>query len=155
MADPIYRLVARLPLLPLKLQNRLASLGSYVKSVVAEYQDEIEIKPPERLDRSQIRTIQGACIVYFLLNFFREGSRAARSAVSASEGFGLKGVSIGATVFKGENANVTRGDRLARDLERLLAGTAISTRLKRASSLRFLIEQLVREAANEKAMGRT
>ncbi len=152
MADPIYAIVARLPL---KLQNRIASLGSYVRSVVEEYQDEIGLKPRERLSRSQVQTIQGACIVYFLLNFFREGSRAARSAVSASEGFGLKGVSIGATVFEGENANVTRGDRLADDLERLLAGTAIASRLRRASSLRFLIEQLVREASNEKTMGRT
>lgn len=98
--------------LPRRLLNRLSSIGSYVRSVVNEEEEGTPRR--HRLTRQEVETIAQVLFACLLNQFFKDGSRAARSAVDEFKRHGVDEFLIGATVFAGRNENVMRGDNLSK-----------------------------------------
>jgi hypothetical protein len=138
--------------LPRSLHNRLASIGSYVRSIVNE--EEEGVSKRERLSRDEVETITHVVFACLLAQFFRAGSQAARSAVDEFARHGVSEFAIGSTVFSGRNENVLRGDTLADDLLRSLSNLPIQDLLQDTGSPREMVLNLMKKVKNGRSMDR-
>lgn len=102
--------------LPYRLKARFESLGGYVQSLIDD--QETKTAGGRHLSDDETSLIKVLIFIGTLDGFFREGSAAARSAVSSFEKLGMKGFRVGTTAFEGENENVRRGDTLSSQLRK-------------------------------------
>ena len=137
--DPNYSDVVAL--MPQQMRQRFVSLGGYVQAVVNE--EEEGMPRGLRLSRESVQTLKLAVLVFTLEHLFREGSRAARSAVREFERLDLPGFQVGSQTFEGENENVVRGDKLAMALRDAFSReSVIATEIGRAHGVRDLVVNL-------------
>jgi hypothetical protein len=128
------------------MQLRFDALGGYVKAVVNEESERglLEEQRAE-LSNDQIAFIQLMVFVYSLGSFLRDGSRAAQGAADVFGTLGAEGFAVGKTLFTKGNENTTRGNRLADELHKAIAGTHYADILRDARSMRELVKSLIRE----------
>lgn len=138
--------------LPRSLLNRLSSIGSYVRSIVAE--EEEGVPKRQRLTGVEVETITQVVFACLLSQFFREGSQAARSAVDEFERNGVNEFSIGATVFGKRNENVMRGDTLAGLLLESVGNLPIRDLLQTSTSPRDMVLDLMKKVRNGRPVDR-
>jgi len=127
--------------IPRSLQNRLSSLGTYVKIIVDE--QETGIPKKDRLRREELQAIRYVVLIYMLNRIFLEGARTAREAVDELALHGIPELVIGRTRFAGRNENVMLGDRLSGQLKELCSGLGLDDLLKERYSVRELVLRLM------------
>lgn len=131
--------------LPHTLQLRFNNLSGYVDGVITEIED--QLGHPVSMEQDDRQFIQLVCLLYLLGDFFRSGTRAARSSVALFKDLGCGEFSVGSTKFSHENDNVRRGELLADNLLKAIAGTRLEVEIRRARGLRELISNLVRQVS--------
>jgi hypothetical protein len=97
-----------------------------------------------RLKGEDIQTIKLAVFIYALEEFFREGSLAAEKAVDEFKALGVRGFTVGPSLFEGRNENVIRGQQLAHALRAAVNDPELLSVIDQASTMRNLVLELRR-----------
>lgn len=140
-------------LLPYRLRIRFDSLSAYVKGIIDD--EEMSMEKSSRLKQKEVKQIQLLVFVSVLDAFFRDGSNAARSAVSNFEALGVEGFSVGNSIFERENSNVQMGDTLSEQLRSAILGKArIDGTAERVFDQRIGMRTLIVRLMQETRRGR-
>jgi hypothetical protein len=136
--------------LPRNLENRFASLASYVNSIL-----EVERQGNKRFPRlteQQITLIQLLVFVYTLDSFMRTGTLAARTASNIFNQFDIDSFRIGSKSFTANNENTLLGEMLANSLQESIGQAELEEIMKSSKSIRELILSIVRRLANGESL---
>jgi len=137
-------------LLPYRLQIRFGNLSGFVMGIIDETRSRLNEEAV--IDRPSMELIQLAALIYSLDHFFRAGTRAATDSARTFERFGLSGFQVGSTAFTSNSPATMRGEELANALRATIAGTSLGPRIRVARSMSHLIESLVKDVINGKAL---
>jgi len=110
---------------PIYIQRRQYQLRNYVlESLFPESDRNNRIKRMEKSARKDyvnkmneiVNECTFVCYIFFLKQFFIEGSNAAKNAVDTFKEFNVDGFNIGNKKFEGRNEAVLEGDNLYQEL---------------------------------------
>lgn len=105
--------------LPPNLRSRVAWGSHFVTEFVKEREKDLAIR--RRMPKDELNALQVIFTIWLLERFLRDGTRAAKKAVSAFAEPGVPGFQVGQAVFKEGSDEVSNGEHLADELRTLFA----------------------------------
>ena len=130
--------------LPYRLQRRFESFGNYVDGILGEN----EPKGGWKLSQDDIDGIKLLTLIFALKVFLNQGTIITKQAIRVFGDLGAEGFTVGNTIFTNESEDTYRGERLAKDLNKLLAETNLNF-LQEDTSIYRVILELARRNSNK------
>lgn len=148
-SSPTYsQLIRRLPY---RLQRRFESFGNYVDGILSEK----EPKGGWNLSEEDIDGIKLIALIFALKAFLYQGTIIARQAITVFGNLGAEGFTVGNTNFTDQSEDTYRGEKLSKELNKLLAETTQLNQLLEDKSISSIIVELARRSSNRQSMDRS
>lgn len=131
--------------LPYRLQRRFESFGNYVDGILSEN----EPKGGWKLSQEDIDGIKLLALVFALKVFLNQGTIIAKQAIRVFGNLGAEGFTVGNTIFTNESEDTYRGEKLSKELNKLLVENKQLNLLQEDKSIYWVILELARRNSNK------
>lgn len=137
--------------LPYRLQRRFESFGNYVDGILSEK----EPKGGWNFSEEDIDEIKLIALVFALKSFLNQGTIIAKQAIIVFGNLGAEGFTVGNTNFTNQSEDTYRGEKLSKELNKLLSENSQLNFLKEDKSISSVIMELARRSSNKQSMDRS
>ncbi len=137
--------------LPYKLQRRFESFGNYVDGILSEK----EPKGGWNLSEEDIDGIKLIALIFSLKAFLKQGTIITKQAIRVFSVLGADGFTVGNAIFTDQSEDTYRGEKLSKELNKLLIETTQLDFLQEDKSISQVILELARRSSNKQSMDRS